>query len=542
MVEDSIAERIRKLEQAVGDPRHGTLASHLKSLDDSVTKLRQDFQDSLGGLRRELRDYIDEDRSRQSAQTALLEARAQLDREFGHRQVTRRSATGILQALDTGIVAPAALLEAAGRLMLDTPDYWLPPALVAVVAWIGDGRTVAQNAMVEATRCDAGRTALFFSLMAARYARHDAAGQWLDEYLCSLDCRSLTVDSEAVLNAAAQSQLGGPARDRLIAVGTGWREQLGQDSELANRQVERWQAFIRSKRQRLDSKFSLLPKMTVGSDWDEKRTQLEANAVFRPLRDWLDGPPAVASPGSQDPAASIDALLQSLVAAPDDREAELLRVAEERQAAVEKLGNRGQTTAKPADRKQASPPERDFLTLLTEAALSTPAGTPPARAPLLALTFSGTFIKAAINMLRQDSERSKPGGIEVTIDGWRRDLHLNDNPEEHAREYAEFIRGEMRKAPRMRLSIRREDVRAKWEEREKAGRDEIHRVVDEVVVFFAEWERGTTAASECVTRIDNFLAAGADPATESASAGGSPAPSPPDWDLLPPTPCVCSPL
>jgi hypothetical protein len=323
-------------------------------------------------------------------------------------------------------------------------------------------------------------------------------------------------------------------------VGTGWREQLGQDSELANRQVERWQAFIRSKRQRLDSKFGLLPKMTVGSDWNEKRTQLEANAVFRPLRDWLDGPPAVASPGSQDPAASIDALLQSLVAAPDDREAELLRVAEERQAAVEKLGNRGQATAKPAARKQASPPERDFLTLLTDAVLSTPTGTPPARAPLLALTLSGAFIKEAIHALRQDNERSKPGGIEVTIDGWRRDLHLNDSAEGHAREYAEFIRGEMRKDRRMRLPMWRDDIRAKWEEREQAGQDEIYRVVDEVVVFFAEWERGTTAAGECVARIDNFLAAGSDPDTETASAGRSPALSPPDWDLLPPPPCVCS--
>ena len=115
----------------------------------------------------------------------------------------------------------------------------------------------------------------------------------------------------------------------------------------------------------------------------------------------------------------------------------------------------------------------------------------------------------------------------------------------------EFIRGEMRKALRMRLSIRREDVRAKWEEREHAGRDEIHRVVDEVVVFFAEWERGTEAANECVARIDGFLDTGSDPARESASAAGSPlgrAPeqvatgdpissgeptSPPDWDLLP---------
>jgi len=534
MVEDSTADRLRRLEQAVGDSRHGTLASHLKSLDGSVSKLRQDLQDGLSGLRGELRDYVKEDRSRRSAQAALLDARAQLDREFGHRQVVRRSATGILQALDTGIVAPAVLLEAAGRLMLDTPGYWLPPAVVAVVAWTGDGHQVAQNAVIEATRRDAGQAALFFSLMAARYARHDAAGQWLEEYLGALDCRSLTVDFEVVMNAAAHEELGGPARDRLIGVCTGWRDQLVEDKELARRQVERWQAFMRNKQQRLDGKFGLLPKMTVGSDWNEKRARLEANAVFHPVRDWLDGQLAVASPGREDPAASIEALLQSLVAAPDDREAELLRLAAERQAAVEKLGHRGQATAKPADREQASPPERDFLTLLTDAALRTPAGTPPVRAPLLALTFSGAFIKEAINVLRQYNERSKPDSIEIAIDGWRRAVHVYDNPEGHAREYAEFIRGEMRKDLRTRLPMWRDDARAKWEEREHTGQDEIYRVVDEVVVFFAEWGRGTTAADECVALIDSFPGTGADPATESAPAAGGSALSPPDWDLLPP--------
>jgi hypothetical protein len=534
MVEDSTADRLRRLEQAVGDSRPGALASQLKSLDGSVSKLRQDLQGGLNGLRGELRDYVKEDRSRQAAQAALLDARAQLEREFGHRQVVRRSVTGILQALDTGIVAPAVLLEAAGRLMLDTPGYWLPPAVVAVVAWTGDGRAVAQKAAIEATRRDAGQAALFFSLMAARYARPDAAGQWLEEYLGALDCRSLTDDFEAVMNAAAHEELGGPARDRLIGVCTGWREQLAADNELAHRQVERWQAFIRSKRERLAGKFSLLPEMTVGTDWNDKRARLEANAVFRPLRDWLDGQLAVASPGRQDPAASIEALLQSLVAAPDDREAELRRLAEERQATVEKLGHRDQATAKAVDREQVSPPERDFLTLLTDAALRTPAGTPPVPAPLLALTFSGPFIKEAITVLRQSNERGKPDSIEVGIDGWRHAVHFNDDPEGLARDYAEFIRGEMRKALRVRLPMWRDDARAKWEEREHVGQDEICRVVHEVVLFFAEWGRGTTAAEECVALIDSFPGTGADPAAEGAPASGGSALSPPDWLLPPP--------
>lgn len=408
-----------------------------------TARLQEELQRDLRSLRRQLLDYIDEDRSRQSAQAALLDARAQLDREFGPYQVVRRNATGMLRALDTGIVTHATLQEAAERLMLDAPSYWLVPALVALVAWIRDSPAVAECAALEATRRDLGKAALFFSLMAARYARHGTAGQWLYEYLCSLDCRSLTADFAAIMDAAARGDLGGPARDRLIAVCTGWREQLKKDSQLVGRQVERWGAFIESQRQRLGGEFDLLPEMSADSGWNEKLDQLEANAVFRPMKNWLHGQLAPASPRNEDPATSIDALLRSLVEEHDNREAYLLGLIDERQAVIGNPGNRARTTTKSPDGKLTSEPKRDFLTLLTDVASSTPGETPPARVPLFALTFSGAFIKEAMRRLRERNERSKPVSIEVAIDGWVHAVLPSDDAEELALEYSEFTRSEM---------------------------------------------------------------------------------------------------
>lgn len=559
MAEDPVAERVNRMEQAIRELRFGTLAGSLKKLDESVEKtvrLQERLKDDLNGLRGRLLEYIDEDRGRQTAQAALLDVRAELDREFGHYQAVRRSATGVLRALDTGIVAAAALLEVAMRLMIDAPGYWLPPAVAAVVAWIGDRREIAPRAALEAIGCDAGKTALFISLMAARYARHDAAGRWFHAYLNSLDCRSLGSDFEAVMDAAARGDLGVPAHDHLTAVCASWHEQLREDRELAGRQVERWQTFINSKRRHLGDNFGLLPEMTAGPGWTGKLDQLEANSVFRPMKDWLQGQLAPAGLRNPDPAASPDALLQSLVAAHDNREAELLWLGEQLRAAAANPGSRDRKTKKSPDHEPAGQAERDFLTLVTDAALSTPAGT-PSPVPPFALPFSGAFIKKAVQTLSQRNERSRPPSLEVYVDGWQCAMLPNDDEERHVREYEEFIRSKMRKEHWVHLPILREANRIKWEEREKAGKSKIYLVAGEVDSFFAEWQRGTEDAETCIRLIDSYLSPGKKPsgsaaegalaapagshppgpASEPATAGEQAnwALSPPDWDLLPPS-------
>jgi septal ring factor EnvC (AmiA/AmiB activator) len=116
------------------------LAGLSKSAQEAATAQKK-LQLQLDALDRQVASYIDEDRAARRTQyalTALVDARADHDRQFGHHQVVRRTATGMLRAMTAGTVSPPALLGAAEQLMIGAPDYWLTPALVALAAWAAD--------------------------------------------------------------------------------------------------------------------------------------------------------------------------------------------------------------------------------------------------------------------------------------------------------------------------------------------------------------------------------------------------------------------
>jgi hypothetical protein len=523
--EDHIATRLAAIEKSISGLPSATSVDSLRSIRNSVTELRTALQNDLKQLgasvtetrdlqkafRSELdgmREQFSKGQERLFAETTLLDARAQLDREFGHYQVVRRNATGMLRQLDAGIMPPAKLQEAAERLTLYVPGYWLAPALVAAFAWIGDSETIAKRAAHQAASLDPDKSALFFSLMAARCARYDMAGQWLKQYVRSLDCRSLSADFAVLIDAAGRGDLGAPACEHLMGVCNGWREQLSRDSELAHRQVERWRIFVESNRRQLGGEFDLLPDIIAGSDWNEKLGQLEANSVFGPVKDWLGS--QLVSANSADSVTSIDTLLERLVAEHENDEAIHVKRADELQAAAGVHGNFAKPTAKPSNGKSGGQRKRDFLTLLTDTALSTPTGAPPVRVPPWSLIFSSDFLKEAIRGLRYRNERIRPGSIEIAIGGWRRIVVYSDSEEELAAEYAEFIASEMNAELgnfMVRLTRRSDEVYVKWQENEKIGNLKIPRVITDIHKFYSQWNYGDQAAEDCVKLIDNELKA-----------------------------------
>jgi hypothetical protein len=196
-VPDDLAHRLDSLHEMVP----ADLSRRLGKLDQKMDGLVQSAKDAAAAQKaiqhrlEELERQAGNDRAareRQYALTALVEARADHDRQFGHHQVARRTATGMLRAMTAGTVSPAALLGAAEHLMIDAPEYWLSPALVALAAWAGDSPASARHAVLEAVRCDLGRSALFFSLTLARFGRQDTAACWIGEYARAQDRDALT--------------------------------------------------------------------------------------------------------------------------------------------------------------------------------------------------------------------------------------------------------------------------------------------------------------------------------------------------------------
>ena len=119
----------------------------------------------------------------QRAETQLGNLKSELDRVYGHYALVRRTSVGVLQAFDVGNVTNDVVAQVSEELMIQSPRYWLAPALVGLAAWSRDDKAICEKSVQEAFTRDAAKTSLFFALILRRVNRHDEAYTWLKHYL-----------------------------------------------------------------------------------------------------------------------------------------------------------------------------------------------------------------------------------------------------------------------------------------------------------------------------------------------------------------------
>jgi len=520
------------------------LQSSLDQLGKRLENVQKEVQRQLDALGKQITIYIDEDRaarSRQFAQTALMDARAEHDRQFGHRQMVRRSTTGMLQVMTTGMVRPAAFLRAAEQLMVDASEYWLSPAQVALAAWAGNSPVVAERAVLEAVSRDPAKSALFFSLVLARFGRQAAAADWIAEYAKAQDCNALTEEFTAVLDAVARGALGGQARDRLLDACRSWRDQIGQSGERVAKQVASWTQFIRGQRRPLADKFQ--PLGTVSRDWVATLGGLEATAAFAHTEQWLKSRLGSTSEGDEILQAAAADLLRELIAAPDQAEGALLEAARRWQAMIKHDGH----SPTSASGEPGEPVRTDFLTLSTAIATGTYQSQISEQAVRFCLALSGTSAERAVTDLSQQVRSTYPASIEVDIEGWHHAIEPGDDPDALVQKFLgwaqEVMTEDKAQTTRKRLiigktSTRLEHIESRWEARKQEGQERVYLATTQVNLFFQKWQQGIGAAARCVDLLR------AQPAGVWSDAQDSrPVPEPtwstmklPDWDPRPPAP------
>ena len=455
------------------------LQSSLDHLGKRLENVQKEFQRQLDALGKQITTYIDEDRvarSRQFAQTALVDARAEHDRQFGHHQMVRRSTTGMLRVMTTGTVRPAAFLRAAEQLMVDASDYWLSPAQVALAAWARDSPVVAERAVFEAVSRDPARSALFFSLVLARFGRQ-AAADWIAEYAKTQDCNALTEEFPAVLDAVARGALGGQARERLLDVCRSWRDQIGQSGEREAKQVASWTEFIRRQRRPLADKFQ--PLGTVSRGWVATLGTLEAAAAFSHTEQWLKSRLGSTSEGDEILRAAAADLIRELIAAPEQAECALLEAARRWQAMIKHDGH----AATPTSIEPDEPVRTDFLTLSTAIATGTYQSQISEQAVRFCLALSRTSAERAVTDLSQQVRSTYPASIEVDIEGWRHAIEPGDDPDALVQKFLgwaqEAMTEDKAQATRKRLIIgktssRLEHIESRWEARKHEGQERVY--------------------------------------------------------------------
>ncbi|MFE1879597.1 ICP22 family protein [Streptomyces diastatochromogenes] len=314
----------------------------------------------------------------QRAETRIGAIEDKIDHEFGHHKTVRRTAVGMLQAFDIGLVSEDNVRMVGDQLMLQTPRYWLAPALVALASWSADDRTLCERAVDEAFRRSPDRTSLFFALVLRRQGRAEGAVRWLRHYLLAQDPAALGREFAVILEAIAQGAFGLVGRELLDRTLAEWRNQLMDSADAQAKQVRRWRDELESLRG--PSQAAEFPRLAALSpQWLTLDGVLSSARGQRPVLDKYRAIMEREFQPSERIEDAVDDILDRLVSEYDNEELPLRRDLAFNQAVVDHDGDLT-SARKTADADAASYEETlDYLTVQTTAALNPQAiGTSPA--------------------------------------------------------------------------------------------------------------------------------------------------------------------
>jgi hypothetical protein len=273
-----------------------------------------------------------------------------------------------LQAFDIGNVSNKTVQEVSEQLMIQTPRYWLAPALVTLAAWSRDDQSLAEKSLDAAFGRDQRKTSLFFALVLQRQGRLEASVRWLRHYLHALDPRALTREFAVVLESSAQGAFGPAGRELISAQLNAWTEQLRKDPTIVEEQVGKWLGEIETQRGvLLDSSYPTLA--AVSPQWPQVKDTLERASALQFLDNKFRSLFERESTLTSTVQDRMDDLLEVLVTEYDGEELPLRRKVMYHEAVVETDGDLARAKEIADAEGQALEETLDILSIQTHAAL-----------------------------------------------------------------------------------------------------------------------------------------------------------------------------
>ncbi len=348
----------------------------------------------------------------QLAQTRVGVVQDKIQHEFGHHKKVRRTAVGMLQAFDTGLVSEEVVRNVSDELMIQSPRYWLAPALVALAAWSADDRALCDRAVEEAFRRSPARTSLLFALVLRRQGRQETSVRWLRHYLRAQNPAELGREFAVILESISQGAFGGAGRELLRTTLAQWREALLDDESADDAQVARWRAEVESLRG--PSAQQEFPRLAaVSPQWAQLDAALGAARAQRALLDKYSAMLAREDRPSQRLEDAVDDILDRLVSEYDTEELPHRRELAYQEAVISHGGDED-AARKAADLDHAALEETlDYLTVQTTSALTPAAiGASPATQRLSVAACADWFARAHAGFSR-DYQASVPADVQA---------------------------------------------------------------------------------------------------------------------------------
>ena len=118
---------------------------------------------------------------------------------------------------------------------------------MALSAWLGDNRDLAQRALAEAIRRDDEKTSLFFALIARRAGRNEVNRTWLDRYFGLQNPYKLNRQTVVMVDALANGVFGVDVTLHCGKRISSWIAELSEQAGFVEAQRVQWGKALLSK-------------------------------------------------------------------------------------------------------------------------------------------------------------------------------------------------------------------------------------------------------------------------------------------------------
>ena len=428
----------------------GAIHGDLQTIDSSVGTVNDNVKvvyDEIGTLAKEFHDFVNiQQRANRlgQAETRLVKIRQELDKKYGHYDVVRRTTTGILQADDLGIVKKDTISTATEELMIETPNYWLAPCLVALAAWINDQPELAEKAVREGIKRNDEKTSLFFALICRRADRKNACLKWTQRYLANQDEENLDRKAIIILDAFASGLLGADSEGVISRQLTEWLENLADKPGFVEQQTKQWSDAINLKRKPIDdSSYVYLKKYS--HTWPVLQDILEGANLHAEILSYFT---AIfeQEASSASVKAQLDEILTTLVSDFDDEELPLRKEEKFEQFVVDFGGDENRARQNMQVEQTAFETHKDFTQLLTDAAMKPESSHSSVSTQKFAIALSRDWVSNAYNDITAQNRMKIPNEIEINVDTFNDKTTDGQNEGELLAKFCTLVDSEKAKA------------------------------------------------------------------------------------------------
>ena len=403
-----------------------TVNGHINDVQGQVDTVKNDVK----SLEEEIKAFMLEIKQGtvvSNARQTILMATDEYNKKYGHRDEVRRKVNGLLQSVDINAIKKSTVENISEETIINTPDYWLAPALVSLCAWYTNNKELAEKALKEAMSRDDEKTSLLFCLVHLRANRTNTAMLWLNRYLTMQDPTKMEGKIITVLDAITSGVFGKDAKKSCLEKVNTWMLELNSFGEIKKTQIDRWERYFREQIEKVDiDEFPYIEKYVDEKDRiiDIIATARAQNKIYNDFKNIMEENENINYSSTNE----IDNLLHLLVFNYDKEELALKKDIQKNKHIIEENGDMVKALKEFEKTSIALENENNFYNHITNIALENNTVNAQLNTKKMAISLSKDHIIAGYSNISNVASSDMLPDINIKINDWN-GLTKNGNNE-----------------------------------------------------------------------------------------------------------------